>query len=177
MNDEVSVTEILEREGWQEDPSGPRSRFRVIAVLLAVVLGCGLAAILVHIGSQDSRTDSNGPAVFNLPHGPTGGLAGGGVPASPDDTQVTGTSSSITVTNEAGSTGSTDSDWIPWTTKRHKATTVTVTESSTPPSSGKAGATTTPAGTPGSATPGPNSSSAPSAPPSCVVLFLFCHSN
>jgi hypothetical protein len=131
VNDEVSVTELLEREGWREVDPAPKGRMRVVAVMLAVVIGCGLAALLVHFGSQNPQAD--GPSVFDTPHGPTGGLAGGGVPASPYETDVTSTGTSVVVTNEAAP----GIDAIPWRTK-HRATdtqTVTVTESSTTPSS------------------------------------------
>ena len=48
MDDEVSVAELLVREGWGDDESpAARSRWRVVAVMLAVVIGCGTAAVLV----------------------------------------------------------------------------------------------------------------------------------
>ncbi len=47
MNDEVSVAELLVREGWGDEHPAARSRWRVVAVMLAVVIGCGTAAVLV----------------------------------------------------------------------------------------------------------------------------------
>ena len=48
MDDEVSVADLLVREGWGDDESpAARSRWRVVAVMLAVVIGCGTAAVLV----------------------------------------------------------------------------------------------------------------------------------
>jgi hypothetical protein len=177
VNDEVSVTE-LDRERWPESPYAERSRFRVVMVMLAVVLGCGLAALLVHIGSEQQQADGHDSAVFNLPHAPTGGLAGGGVPASEYPTEVTGTSTSITVTNEAPPTGSTG---FPWTTHQRKPSTVTVTESPSQPrltesaappppatSSGNGGAP----GTPTTSAGAPHTSTQP-APP-CILGILLC---
>lgn len=58
MNDEVSVAELLVREGWG-DRSGPgQSRWRVLAVMLAVVVGCGAAAVLVGLGGK-GRQDAS----------------------------------------------------------------------------------------------------------------------
>ncbi|HET6500102.1 MAG TPA: hypothetical protein VFG87_04980 [Amycolatopsis sp.] len=176
MNDEVSVTE-LDRERWAESPYAERSRFRVVMVMLAVVLGCGLAALLVHIGSEQQRADGPNSAVFNLPHGPTGGLAGGGVPASDYPTEVTGTSTRITVTNEAPPTGSTG---FPWTHHR-KPSTITVTQAPSqprttdsaapppPPTSGGNGGAPVP---PTSSPVPPSSSTSP--PPPCILGILLC---
>jgi hypothetical protein len=48
VNDEVSVAELLVRDGWGEyAPPPARSRWRVVAVMVAVVIGCGTAAVLV----------------------------------------------------------------------------------------------------------------------------------
>lgn len=176
VNDEVSVAELLEREGWQEDPSAASSRFRVVAVMLAVVLGCGLAAILVHLGSQAQQADSPNPAIFDLPHGPTGGLAGGGVPAGPEETEVTGTTTSITVTNEAAPGGS---NGIPWAARHRRTSTVPVTQADGQPSvtqslapPGVPGDTGTPGGTPPSQTPPSGSHAPPPAP--CLLGLLLC---
>ena len=172
MNDDVSVAELLEREGWREQPRSPRSRFQVMAVMLAVVLGCGLAAILVKVGA-DTQNDTDS-SLFTLPSGPTGGLAGGGVPGDPNTTERTNSSSRVVVTNE--SPGAEDGDdVIPWKTRSRTSTateTVTVTDSDQPPTSG-AGA---PSGTTGPGQPGtpPDGSSTTSTrtPPSCVLVIL-----
>ncbi|HKS46883.1 MAG TPA: hypothetical protein VJT49_17585 [Amycolatopsis sp.] len=180
MNDEVSVTELLEREGWPEEaPSAAASRFPVVMVMVAVVLGCGLAAILVHIGSSEQKADNTNPAVFDVPHGPPGGLAGGGVPATTDETEVTGTSSSITVTNEAAPGGS---NGLPWATRHRKTSTVTVTQEETQPSvTGSAGPpppakATGDHGGPGGNSP-PNSGPNPQGPTtkkSCAIWVILC---
>ncbi|NIH78387.1 hypothetical protein [Amycolatopsis viridis] len=176
MNDEVSVAELLEREGRTEEPRAPRSRFQVVAVMLAVVLGCGLAAILVKVGADTpTGTDS---ALISLPAGPTGGLGGGGVPENPKPTERTNSSSRIVVTNE--SRGPLEpGEGIPRSTKAGAETptgTVTVTGSAVPPSSG---ALPTPTPGPGSAsqtgTPtGRVTTTTPPrwTPPSCTLWFL-----
>jgi hypothetical protein len=176
VNDEVSVAELLEREGWAEADPAPKGRLQVVAVMLAVVLGCGLAALLVHFGSQTPQADT--PSVFDLPHGPAGGLAGGGVPASPHETDVTGTDTHVVVTNEAAPGNSANA--IPWHT-RHRTTdtqTVTVTGSSTTSSSAtrsETTATTTnssqPAGGGGKPTSSTTNSPPPPTPSRCL-LFL-----
>jgi hypothetical protein len=58
VNDEVSVAELLVREGWGERPPPGSSRWRVVAVMLAVVIGCGTAAVLVAFGSGQVRQDA-----------------------------------------------------------------------------------------------------------------------
>ncbi|UQS27358.1 hypothetical protein L1857_33470 [Amycolatopsis thermalba] len=177
MNDEVSVAELLEREGWTEQPRAPRSRFQVVAVMLAVVLGCGLAAILVKVGADTQPTDD--AALFSLPSGPTGGLAGGGVPENPHTTERTNSSSRVVVTNQA-----TDADapgnGIPWSTKPRTSTsteTVTVTDSNQPPAS-----STDPGSPPGQTGPSQTgtapggdttTTTTPSrTPPSCILIIL-----
>jgi hypothetical protein len=133
VNDEVVVTELMDREGWPEALSPARSRFRVVAVMLAVVLGCGLAALLVHLGSEERLTDNPNPA-FDMPHGPSGGLGGGGVPPTPEETEVTASSTRIVVTDEPPPAGS---NGLPWAKLHRQTSTVTPTESptnATPPS-------------------------------------------
>lgn len=183
MNDEVSVAELLEREGWGELDRKPNGRMRVVAVMLAVVLGCGLAAILVHFGSMNSEADS--PSVFNIPHGPTGGLAGGGVPASPTGSEVTDLNTTVVVTNETEVQG-TGLDGIPWH-KHYRDTdtqTVTVTSSADPNqgddpgTSGSASVTTTPTSRPAGGHAGQPSSSLPrtTTPPRgpCIIGIILC---
>ncbi|WP_020416818.1 hypothetical protein [Amycolatopsis sp. ATCC 39116] len=179
MNDEVSVAELLEREGWTEQPRAPRSRFQVMAVMLAVVLGCGLAAILVKVGADTSPNDD--AALFSLPAGPTGGLAGGGVPGNQSTTERTNSSSRITVTNASPGAGN-GGDIVPWATRSRTSTsteTVTVTDSNLPPAS------STDPGAPGDPT-DPGQTSAPTGgtstgattttpsrtPPSCILIIL-----
>jgi hypothetical protein len=185
VNDEVSVAELLDREGWGEPDRKPDGRMRVVAVMLAVVLGCGLAAILVHFGSQDSQADS--PSLFNLPHGPTGGLAGGGVPSSPTGSEVTGGNTTVVVTNETEVEG-TGINGIPWHKRAWDTDTETVTvtgsadpgQDTTGSSSGAPSVTTTPtSAAPGgghggatSSTPGKTSNTTIVGP--CLLGILLC---
>ncbi|HJQ46663.1 MAG TPA: hypothetical protein VJ870_10125 [Amycolatopsis sp.] len=173
MNDEVSVAALLEREGWTEADPRPKGRMRVLAVMMAVVMGCGLAALLVHLGAADPQADS--PALIDVPHGPTGGLAGGGVPSNPSRTEKTDSATSVVVTNQASPliVG------VPWATT-HSATkteTVTVTGSSvTSTANSKPETTTTTSAGP---TGGNESSTAGTTPPpttipSCRLIVLFC---
>jgi hypothetical protein len=148
VNDEVSVAELLEREGWTEDDPSPKGRMQVVAVMLAVILGCGLAALLVHFGSQDPQADS--PSVFDVPHGPTGGLAGGGVPPSPDETEVTDSSTHIVVTNEAAP----GNNAVPWHPRQHARDTQTATGTKSSTTASSTTGTDTPTTTADSSQPG-----------------------
>ncbi|WAL66368.1 hypothetical protein ORV05_00670 [Amycolatopsis cynarae] len=175
MNDEVSVAELLEREGWTEaDPAAPKGRMQVVAVMLAVVLGCGLAALLVHFGSQNPQADS--PSLIDLPHGPTGGLAGGGVPSILDTTEVTGTNTRLVVTNQSGTAG----NGVPENT-RHRTTgtsTITVTETGKPSASttgSGAAVTTTDTSGPGVPTStGTRKTTTTTTPAPTTCFLLFC---
>lgn len=176
MHDEVSVAEILEREGWDEAGTKKNGRMRTMAVMFAVVMGCGLAALLVHFGSQAPQGDS---ALLGLPHPPPGGLAGGGVPSDPATTEVTATDTTVVVTEET-TVGGTIGDGIPWhsRTRASSSTTVTATgaaEPTGPRNGGEASLTTTnstiPGGTSNSTAP---TSTTPKPPNSCVLLKLLC---
>jgi hypothetical protein len=77
VNDEVSVAELLVREGWG-DRSGPgQSRWRVLAVMLAVVIGCGAAAVLVGLSGKGTENASPVDQIQVIPFpGRTTGLGG-----------------------------------------------------------------------------------------------------
>ncbi|MDT8909987.1 hypothetical protein [Amycolatopsis sp. PS_44_ISF1] len=78
MNDEVSVAELLVREGWGERvPPPSRSRWRMVAVMLAVVVGCGAAAVLVGFGTtaNDEAARVTEMKVIEMPDR-TGGAGG-----------------------------------------------------------------------------------------------------
>ncbi|WP_236796626.1 hypothetical protein [Amycolatopsis sp. GM8] len=177
MNDEVSVAALLEREGWEEPRRRPNGRMRMTAVMLAVVLGCGLAALLVHFGSQSSEADS--PSVFNLPHPPTGGLAGGGVPSAPGASEVTATNTTVVVTNQApgGVVAGINENPRRSRTTTSETTTVTVTDSTDPgvgdPAATGPSVTTTPATSGQASNSAPHSTSPTRTSPTCI-LFLLC---
>jgi hypothetical protein len=96
VNNEVPVAQLLVREGRNRSgPPNTRSRSRVIAVLLSVVLGCGAAAVMVSVGSSvqqqaqptdrigtvqmPQRTDGNAGADTTLdPESSSGVPAGSG---------------------------------------------------------------------------------------------------
>ena len=59
MNDEISVAELLVREGWGDNPPPASSRWRVVAVMMAVVIGCGAAAVLVAFGGKTRQDDAS----------------------------------------------------------------------------------------------------------------------
>lgn len=173
MDDEVSVAELLEREGWTEAEQRAKGKLRVMAVMLAVIVGCGLAALLVHFGSQDPQADA--PSLLDLPHGPTGGLAGGGVPSNPPPTEQTGGDSSVVVTNQVGPVLA----GVPWSTTRSSSSTETDTSAgpSVTPTSGSKPETTTPTNT---GPPGGNDSSTPgntptaTRPSNCWLIINWC---
>ena len=166
MNDEVSVAELLVREGWGERSGPGQSRWRVLAVMLAVIIGCGAAAVLVGLGGKGTENASPvdqiqvipfpqrttglggvGQATDSPPEGGTGGgdvVPGAGVPRE-------------TVTEVPGRTPTPESS----------------TESTTPttPTSGAPGTSVTPTTTP----PGghhPTTTPAPP-PPSCILIICW----
>lgn len=177
MNDEVSVAELLEREGWTEQERKPRSRMQVVAVMMAVILGCGLAAILVKVGADTQPDDQ--AAIFSLPHGPTGGLAGGGLPEQ-NSSERTNSSTHVVVTNESAGAEDGD-DGIPWQTKSrtHTSTaTVTVTDSGDPPTSGTETGTPADPGQTGTTPSGGHTTNptttTPTRPAPTCVLWIIC---
>ncbi|MTD56971.1 hypothetical protein [Amycolatopsis pithecellobii] len=176
MNDEVSVAELLEREGWGGPARKSNGRMRMTAVMLAVVLGCGLAALLVHFGSKEPQADS--PSVFNLPHPPTGGLAGGGVAVTPSGSEVTATNKTIVVTNQAPGAVGAGINEIPRTHRagESETQTVTVTDSATPghdDSTAGPSVTTTPTSSsqPSNSTSKTSSTAQPK--PSCLLVICW----
>ncbi|MGC7100388.1 hypothetical protein ACPZ19_37390 [Amycolatopsis lurida] len=62
MKHEVTVAQLLEREGWdsRRRPKS-RSRLQLFSVMAAVVIGCGIAALLVrvvHAPSPEHRAET-----------------------------------------------------------------------------------------------------------------------
>ncbi|TNC28224.1 hypothetical protein FG385_07330 [Amycolatopsis alkalitolerans] len=175
MNDEVSVAELLEREGWGEAQRKPGGRARVMAVMLAVVLGCGLAALLVHFGSMRSEADS--PSLVNLPHPPTGGLAGGGVPSGPAPSEVTGRNTTVVVTNQRPGDVGAGINELPGRRPSRETATQTVTVTGSQSQQDGPNSTTSVTTTP-TADSSPSNSTANTSPsrttPSCVLIFIIC---
>jgi hypothetical protein len=166
VNDEVSVAELLVREGWGERSGPGQSRWRVLAVMLAVIIGCGAAAVLVGLGGKGTENASPvdqiqvipfpqrttglggvGQATDSPPEGGTGGgdvVPGAGVPRE-------------TVTEVPGRTPATESS----------------TESTTPttPTSGAPGGSVTPTTTPPG---GQHPTTTPAPPrPSCILIICW----
>ncbi|MGV9300204.1 hypothetical protein [Amycolatopsis sp. NPDC003676] len=78
MNDEVSVAELLVREGHERRiPPPSRSRWRMVSVMLAVIVGCGAAAMLVSYGTtaSDGASRITEMRVIEMPDR-TGGAGG-----------------------------------------------------------------------------------------------------
>ncbi|MCR6485519.1 hypothetical protein M8542_22070 [Amycolatopsis sp. OK19-0408] len=167
MNDEVSVAELLVREGWGDRPESGQSRWRVLAVMLAVVMGCGVAAVLVGLsgkGTQDAapvdqihvipfpqRTTGLGGADQATDSPPEGGTGGGdvvpgvGVPRE-------------TVTEVPGTTPTTDSSTETSTT-------------TTPTSGGPDSATPTTPTSPGGGHHPPTTPPPPR--PTCILIICW----
>ncbi|WP_020663024.1 hypothetical protein [Amycolatopsis benzoatilytica] len=98
MNDEVSVAELLVREGYERRmPPASRSRWRLVAVMLAVVVGCGAAAMLVSYGTTayDGSARVTEMRVIQMPDRTEGG--GGVDESNPPTTPVEGTEDITTV--------------------------------------------------------------------------------
>mgnify|MGYP001191694799 CR=1 FL=1 len=65
MDNDVSVTRLSDDDWNERVPPGPRSRVRVLAVMGAVVVGCGVAAVAVNLtpDADDDRADDYNDAV------------------------------------------------------------------------------------------------------------------
>ncbi|WP_326567855.1 hypothetical protein VSH64_39545 [Amycolatopsis rhabdoformis] len=93
VDEEVSVADLLVREGWGERlPPPSRSRWRMVAVMAAVVVGCGAAAILVSFGTtaNDEATGLTEMKVIEMPDRTDG--AGGVSESSPPPAVIEGQS-------------------------------------------------------------------------------------
>lgn len=174
MNDEVSVAELLVREGWGDRPEGGPSRWRVVAVMLAVVVGCGAAAVLVALSGK-ARQDASpvdqiqvipfpqrttglggaGQATDSPPEGGTGGgdvVPGSGVPRQ-TVTEVPGTPRSTTSsTSDTPTTSTTDGD----------------------PGTSSASVTVTPTPSGGRPSPRPTPTPTPTPPPPSSCFLIIC---
>ncbi|MEV7093352.1 hypothetical protein AB0M80_11000 [Amycolatopsis sp. NPDC051045] len=179
MNDEVSVAELLIREGWGDRPGPGQSRWRVVAVMLAVIVGCGAAAVLVAFGNDKVRQDAS-PVdqiqVIPFPQRTTGlGGADQATDSPPDGGIGGGTGGDVvtaagehrgTVTEVPGSTPATPSGGT-------GTAAPTATPSGADPSA--TATTTTPTRTgnpppPGGQSPAPTTT--PRSQPSCVLVII-----
>ncbi|EOD65712.1 hypothetical protein [Amycolatopsis vancoresmycina] len=178
MNDEVSVAELLVREGWGDRPGPGQSRWRVVAVMLAVIVGCGAAALLVAFGGKErqdaspvdqiqvipfpQRTTGLGGADQATDSPPDGGIGGG----TGGDVVTASNEHRGTVTEVPGRPSTSDSN-----------STGTATPTATPSGSAPAttgSPTTTPPGNPpppGGGRP-PTPTTTPRSDPSCVLLII-----
>lgn len=73
MDDDVSVADLLIREGWDDyEESRKKSRWRVVAVVIAVVVACGAAGILVGFGSDpEQNAQEKQISVIEMPKRPS----------------------------------------------------------------------------------------------------------
>ncbi|MFC3449645.1 serine/threonine protein kinase [Amycolatopsis speibonae] len=72
-DDDVSVADLLIREGWDDhEESRAKSRWRVIAVVIAVVVACGAAGVLVGFDSDpEQNAQPNNISVIEMPKRPS----------------------------------------------------------------------------------------------------------
>jgi hypothetical protein len=93
VNNEVLVAELLAREGGgQPVPPASRSRWRVVAVLAAIVLGCGIGVVLDRAGTpaeQQARPVGQSSAVDMPQH--SDGSVSAGTTLEPTSSAVPGT--------------------------------------------------------------------------------------
>ncbi|UUV35774.1 serine/threonine protein kinase [Amycolatopsis roodepoortensis] len=89
-DDDVSVADLLIREGWDDhEESRAKSRWRVIAVVIAVVVACGAAAVLVGFDSEpEPNAAPNQMSVIEMPKRPSDNGGAGGTSAVPSTETV-----------------------------------------------------------------------------------------
>ncbi|HWD01920.1 MAG TPA: hypothetical protein VG674_05600 [Amycolatopsis sp.] len=182
VDEEVSVAELLVREGWGERvPPPSRSRWRMVAVMLAVVVGCGAAAVLVGFGTttaNDEATKITEMKVIEMPDrtGGAGGVSETNPPATvegsgqqggsttSDDTTTAPSSPKITsILDPLNPRGSNE----PSSSTQHQAPTTSGTSTAptgtAPPSSAGSATTAPPSGT----------TTTPSRPRTCVLIICI----
>ncbi|MFC4085322.1 hypothetical protein [Amycolatopsis samaneae] len=175
MRHEVSVTELLEREGWGERvPPSPGSRWRVVAVMLAVVIGCGTAAVLVAFNGpkHNNAKETDQIGVIDMPHRTSG--AGGADESNVPETTEGGTGGGSVETTTSGSrrtTSAPTSGTTTWTGATTPGpTTAGATPRDDPPPVSGTGTTTRPAPPTHPTTPTTRTSE----PEPCPILWPFC---
>ncbi|WP_340686800.1 serine/threonine protein kinase [Amycolatopsis coloradensis] len=89
-DDDVSVADLLIREGWDDhEESRAKSRWRVIAVVIAVVVACGAAAVLVGFDSDpEPNAAPNQMSVIEMPKRPSENGGAGATSAVPSTETV-----------------------------------------------------------------------------------------
>jgi hypothetical protein len=186
VNDEVSVAELLVREGWGDRPGPGQSRWRVVAVMLAVIVGCGAAAALVAFGGKERQDAApvDQIQVIPFPQRTTGlGGAGQATDSPPDGGIGGGTGGDVvtasnehrgTVTEVPGRNPATESAG-PGPGPGNGPATPTATPSGSGPSASGT-STVTPTGNPppaGGHAPTPAPTTTPRTPTSCI-LGIIC---
>jgi hypothetical protein len=171
-NNEVSVAELLIREGWdQHVPPKARSRWRVVAVMVAVVLGCGVAAIVRFSSGAPEQQTPDLVSVIGMPPR-TSGLAGAdAIPSSDSPTSQDGTTS-----DPGTSTG--DSSGETTTSGTASVTTTPTTSETAPTTSGRddtttSGVSTTSGTSTSTSTPPPPPSTPTTTPSHCFLWPLI----
>ncbi|WP_093571978.1 hypothetical protein [Amycolatopsis rubida] len=174
MNDEVSVAELLVREGHERRiPPPSRSRWRMVSVMLAVIVGCGAAAMLVSYGTtaNDGAARITEMRVIEMPDR-TGG-AGGVDETNPPTPTGEETEEGTAGVGDAPSGKANVNPFGEHSTADHPADSAPAHPSSSerPETTGPAGPTQPP-----STTSGPSTSSQPSSPsshePPCVLNII-----
>jgi hypothetical protein len=183
VNEEVSVADLLVREGWGERvPPPSRSRWRMVAVMLAVVVGCGAAAVLVGFGTtaNDTAARVTEMKVIEMPDR-TGG-AGGVSETNPPTVGGTSGGEGHQSTSGGGTTDRPRSSDVtsvldPLNPRGGAAADGPATHEPAPP---KHSDPSTPTGDPSTSEPStsdqpPSHSSTPKPPPPpCLLGILFC---
>lgn len=172
MNDEVSVAELLVREGWGDRSEPGQSRWRVVAVMLAVVLGCGAAAVLVALGGGKGTQDAS-PVdqiqVIPFPQRTTGLGGADQATDSPSDGGVGGGTGGD-VETKSGEPRATVTE-VPGTDPTEPTTTDSASPTTTS-TSGAPGTTVTTTTNPGGHVPPPTTTPAPPRP-SCLLIICW----
>ncbi|MEV5720861.1 hypothetical protein AB0L41_43945 [Amycolatopsis mediterranei] len=186
MNDEVSVAELLVREGWGDRPGPGQSRWRVVAVMLAVIVGCGAAAALVAFGGKEredaspvdqiqvipfpQRTTGLGGADQATDSPPDGGIGGG----TGGDVVTASNEHRGTVTEVPGRNPATETAGIG--SGPGSATQTATPSGSAPATTGGASTTPPPTGnptSPGGRPPTPTPTPAPPRPTTCFLVICW----
>jgi hypothetical protein len=89
VDDDVSVADLLIREGWDDhEESRAKSRWRVIAVVIAVVVACGAAGVLVGFDADpEQNAQENQISTIEMPERPSDN-GGAGVTTTEPTTQA-----------------------------------------------------------------------------------------